>query len=249
MKQLIIVFIFFIFSDNSFADCLILKDLNTQQEIIKAGNCNIETSPCSTFKIPLSLIGYDTRVLIDENNPLFKYKDEYKATITSHKQNQTPTSWIKNSVVWYSKEIVKIIGFKKIREYLKEFNYGNYKLNNDNLTNFWLSSTLKITPQEQIKFLENILLKKFKISEKSYNMTESIVPIFENNNWKIHGKTGTCLYDNDTKQTGWFIGWAEKDNKIIIFVKFIDKNDDLKNISGIKAKNEIITLFNKLKLK
>ncbi len=38
-------------------------------------NINKQMSPCSTFKIPLSLMGYDALVLKDETNPIWDFQE------------------------------------------------------------------------------------------------------------------------------------------------------------------------------
>ena len=55
-------------------------------------------SPCSTFKIPNSLIGLETRVIQDEN---FMIKwDGTKRPIEAWNQDHTLQTAISNSVVW-----------------------------------------------------------------------------------------------------------------------------------------------------
>lgn len=228
-------------------NCTIIKNYQTKKVIIKNGNCSERYSPCSTFKLAIALMGYDQNVLVNENEPLIKYEPEIhrKAFIKSQKQNQTPASWLKNSCVWYSEEILPKIGKQNLKQYLKMFDYGNQDMSNKK---FWLNSSLKISPEEQINFIENILSHKFKISEKSYEMLKNIIPVIKQNGWKIYGKTGTAFH-SEKKQSGWFVGWAEKESKRIMFVKHFSKMDidfDGKTFASYLAREEIINDLKKL---
>lgn len=223
----------------------ILKDYQTKKTIIKNGDCETRYTPCSTFKIALALMGYDSKVLIDENNPKIEYNPKTHsnlAFIDSQRKAQTPKNWLKVSAIWYSKEILPKIGKQNLEKYLAMFNYGNQDAKNEGV--FWIKSSLKISAQEQINFLENILSRKFPISDKSYEMLKKIMPVIEEDDWKIYGKTGTAFH-SEKKQSGWFVGWAEKDSKKIIFAKHfedmdIDYNNEKMVYASTLARDEVI---------
>jgi beta-lactamase class D len=257
----------FLNSNLNASECFILKDLN-KNEIIKKYDddkiCETRFSPCSTFKIPLSLIGFDSQVLKNEKKPELRYKNHYHEVANeSQKSPQNPEKWIKTSPVWYSQEaITKKIGTNKLNDYVKKFNYGNMDLSgdqgkNNGLTHSWLGSSLKISPLEQIEFLEKILGRKFKISIHAYNMTEKITYLQNIDDWELHGKTGSCFQINEdgsknpNKFAGWFIGWLEKGNKKIIFVKFMKDEKDVKtdDYIGPRIKKSVIEELSKIKFK
>ena len=52
---------------------------------------------------------------------------------------------------------------------------GQNKGQNNGLTNSWLSSSLKISPEEQIVFLQKLLDNKLPVSLKSHYMTKNIL--------------------------------------------------------------------------
>ncbi|UZW38578.1 penicillin-binding transpeptidase domain-containing protein [Rickettsia conorii] len=88
-------------------------------KIIKqAGNCKSRYAPCSTFKIAVSLMGYDDGFLIDETHPKLPFKEGYADYLEVWKQPQTPKDWMKNSCVWYSQIITKELGIEKFRDYV-----------------------------------------------------------------------------------------------------------------------------------
>lgn len=131
------------------ADCFLV---NENDKIIKQeGNCESRYAPCSTFKIAISLMGYDNGFLIDETHPKLPFKEGYADYLKVWQQSQTPKDWIKNSCVWYSQIITKELGIEKFRDYVTKFDYGNRDISgdkgkNNGLTNAWLSSSLEISP-------------------------------------------------------------------------------------------------------
>ncbi len=81
-------------------------------------------SPCCTFNIALSAIGYDLGVLQDEKTPIWPY-DGSKVPLDLHKASQSPQTWMALSVVWYSKLLVKKVGYDSLQRYVSLMSYGN----------------------------------------------------------------------------------------------------------------------------
>jgi beta-lactamase class D len=251
MKKLIWFLCSVILSANiAFAaeSCFIAKENSV---VIKhKGDCNTRYSPCSSFKIALALMGYDAGILKDETHPQWPFKPEYEAYLESWKDPQNPTSWIKNSCVWYSQVLTPQLGMKKFQDYVKKFNYGNQDVSGDKgqdngLTNAWLSSSLEISPDEQIIFLGNFLSNKLPVSGHAQSMTKNILYVEElPHGWTLYGKTGSgfLLNKDRTKKLeimhGWFIGWIEKGNRNIIFVNHIVDNKKEENHAGPRAKEQ-----------
>lgn len=197
-------------------------------------NCEIRFSPCSTFKIALSLMGYDSGFLINNNEPAIDFREGYDDSVDAWRQKQNPQSWIQNSCVWYSQLITRHIGYEKFINYLNQFDYGNRNtsidpksLNKWNVLNdSWIASTLKISPLEQIFFLNKILENKFTLANDSIEKTKKLLHVADlENSWKLYGKTGSCDFeehDLPVMQSGWFVGWVEKNNQKIIFANYLE---------------------------
>jgi beta-lactamase class D len=116
-------------------------------------------------------MGYNEGILIDETHPELPFKEGYVDYVESWKRPQTPTSWIKNSCVWYSQITTQKLGIKKFSDFLQKFNYGNHNTSgdvgeNNGLTESWLGSSLQISPQEQVTFLQKLLDNKLPVSVK-----------------------------------------------------------------------------------
>jgi beta-lactamase class D len=159
-------------ANNSFANCFIAKEV--EKYLINEGECKKQYSPCSSFKIPLSLIGYDVGILLDENNPVLEFKKGYTEGLDAWKSPQTPKSWMRYSCVWYSQVLTKKLGLNKFREYITKLGYGNLDISGDSgknngLTNSWLSSSLEISPVEQMEFVNKFIELKLPVSKKLKN--------------------------------------------------------------------------------
>lgn len=214
--------------------CFITKE---NDKITSTGECTKRHPPQSTFKLAISLMGFNEGILIDEIHPVIPFVKGYADNVESWKKPQDPTSWIKNSCVWYSQYITKKLGMKKFQSYVKKFNYGNQDVSGvkrkpNGLTSSWITSSLKISPEEQIQFLEKFLNSKLPINEKSVRSTRNIFYLEElADNWKLYGKTGTgdLTYSDGsqdkTHERGWFVGWIEKGNKRVIFAQYVEEKN------------------------
>ena len=193
-------------------NCILINGA-TDEIVFEIGpNIHERVSPCSTFKITLSLMGFDSGILLDETTPTWDFQDGYDDFLEYWKAPHNPKSWIKNSCVWYSRLLALQLGLEKIQNYLKSFEYGNQDMSGG-LTSAWLSSSLKISPKEQAVFIQKIIHGDLPISEKAIEMTKSILYVDElPDGWKLFGKTGHGFVDDSKNlEIGWFVGWIEKD--------------------------------------
>ncbi len=184
-------------------------------------------TPCSTFKIALSLMGFDSGILQDENNPVWLFQEGYDDFLESWKSPQTPQSWMKTSCVWFSRVLAAHLGIQKFQFYLAGLNYGNQDTSGG-LTNAWLASSLKISPREQVAFIQKILQEEHPVSCYAVHMTRQLIFIEElPNGWKLFGKTGwsgSTSKPDGKNELGWFIGWIEKGDDFLPFAYNIREN-------------------------
>lgn len=248
MKKVILLLCSIILSANlAFADsCFIAKE---NSKVLKTeGDCDKRYAPMSTFKIPLSLMGFDSGILMDEMHPVWPFKEGYDDFREVWKRDQTPKSWMKESCVWYSQVLTKELGMKKFQEYVTKFDYGNKDLSgdkgqNNGLTNSWLSSSLQISSAEQVAFLQKMLAGKLPVKPYAVAMTKNILFVEDlKNGWKFYGKTGmgSLLNADGTKNPdlyhGWFIGWIEKGDRRIIFSNHIEDDKKEEIAAPLRAK-------------
>lgn len=173
-------------------------------------------TPCSTFKIVLSLMGYDSEVLKDETTPVWDFQEGYDDYLESWKASQTPQSWMRYSCIWYSRVLAKQLGLEKMQYYLTSFGYGNLDMSGG-LTTAWINSSLKISVTGQVDFLQKMINRQLLISSKAVEMTRSLLLVDTlPGGWKLYGKTGWSGR-NEILTVGWFVGWVEKDDLFLPF--------------------------------
>lgn len=250
MKQILFILIALLSPSFALADCFMAKE--GAQILAQEGECTKRYSPCSTFKIPLALMGYDSGILIDEHQPVWDFKEEYKENLTIMfdfwDQPYDPKLWMKNSAVWFSQVLTQQLGMKKFSHYVQAFHYGNQDISGDpgkgnGLVRSWLSGSLKISPVEQMAFLEKLLNNELPVSEQAQETTKQILDVEPlNDGWQMHGKTGSGNLlnpdgtRNQDRQIGWFVGWMQKGARSVIFVHFTKDNEKQEVMAGKRAR-------------
>ena len=127
----------------------------------------------------------------------------------------------RTSCVWYFRQVIDDIGEDLMQKELDKLQYGNCdisdwegKLNTNNnnraLTGFWIESSLKISPKEQVEVMERIFGTDSTYSERTQNILKQVMLISEelNTEISIYGKTGMGKAEGIVVDA-WFTGFAE----------------------------------------
>jgi beta-lactamase class D len=226
--------------------CTLIVDAMNGDTLHIEGPCGTRISPASTFKVALSLIGFDSGILVDAHTPARPYKAEYKAMMDSWKVTTDPTSWLEDSVVWYSQVMTQELGAERFQNYVDRLNYGNRDLSGG-LTTAWLSSSLKISAVEEVIFIRHMLAGDLPVSPKAVAITKAIMPKFPAaEDWTVYGKTGTGLQPgadgkpDRNRQFGWFVGWATRGQKTVAFAHLVLDDAKAEDRAGIRARMELV---------
>jgi beta-lactamase class D len=151
--------------------------------------------------------------------------------------------------VWYSQQITQALGEARFRHYATAFHYGNADVAGDpgkqnGLTRAWLSSSLKISPLEQVAFLSKLVRRELPVTPQAYDMTSRITAFaMLPSGWDVHGKTGTgAPIKADGSQDwdhafGWFVGWATKDGRSVVFARLIQEERREAVSAGLRARD------------
>jgi len=230
---LIVLCLFVLQTLNVFAEenFLLINGISNETVLELGPHVQERISPCSTFKITLSLMGYDAGILIDETTPTWDFQDGYDDWLASWRVPLTPKSWMQYSCVWYSKILSLQLGLEKIQGYLISMEYGNKDMSGGLAQPgpkdpVWINSSLTISPKEQVNFIQKMILGKLPISSIAIQMTKTLLFKEESpDGWKLFGKTGwsgsDIGKDGKTLEHGWFIGWLEKDHNFFPFAYLI----------------------------
>jgi beta-lactamase class D/beta-lactamase regulating signal transducer with metallopeptidase domain len=229
-------------------DCTIMVDAASGAPVVREGSCDARVTPASTFKIAISLMGFDSGVLRDERTPYLPYKTSYASSNPSWRHGTDPAGWLHESIVWYSQQVVSRLGAARVRSYVQAFGYGNRELASvpgldDAVALSELSPTLKISPLEETVFLRKLVNRSLPVSAHAYDMTARLLKGDTlANGWEVYGKTGTAparLPDgstDDTQYIGWFVGWVNKDGRTLVFARLLQHPVHSEQYAGAHAR-------------
>jgi beta-lactamase class D len=208
--------------------CLLLMNAKSgvYEHVSNDARCRERLPACSTFKVPLALMAFDSGVLKDENQ-LWKW-DGQKRMLDDWNRDHTAASWMQHSVVWFSQRLTPLIGQSRLQNYLKDFHYGNEDLAGG-LTQAWLNEpdaaepALRISAYEQAEFMRAFWQNRLKVKPSALALTQKITYLETSPaGYQLHGKTGSNFYTaNRKKRLGWFIGHLEKGSEEYIVATFI----------------------------
>ena len=226
--------------------CTLVVDAATGTALVRAGaRCEERLSPASTFKVPLSLIGFDSGILRDADRPAWPYKEEYQAWNDDWKRTTTPRTWLRDSVVWYSQVLTRTLGAEKFKQYVEMFGYGNRDVSGG-LTTAWLASSLRISAVEQVEFVRRMVRRQLPVSRAAIDRTMAIMPMAVRGGWRISGKTGTGFHrrpdgaNDEDRQVGWFVGWAQREGRTLVLARLIEDEHSEPVRAGLRARDALL---------
>ncbi|PTM57531.1 penicillin-binding transpeptidase domain-containing protein [Desmospora activa] len=199
---------------------LLYDETKGSLEVYNPKKSQKKVSPNSTFKIPNSLIALETGVLPDEHTMW-----EWDGTVypfESWNQDHHMRSAIAQSVVWFYQRIAVGVGEERYEQYLDTLSYGNQDISGG-LTQFWLQSSLKVSPVEQLQFLRKLYHDQLPFSQRNMDIVRDILILEQTEEYTLSGKTGAGFKQEwEEPVLGWFIGVLEKDGKRYTFVTNIE---------------------------
>ena len=166
-------------------------------------------APCSTFKIPHALIALETGVLSGRDHQ-FAWDGHERSRSVTNRYHKLATA-VQHSVVWYFQEVARRIGPARMRNWLAHLAYGNEDISGG-IDRFWLSSSLMISPEEQVEFLGRLAHQELDVSEASQRLVRELIRLEHRDGIALFGKTGTGGESADAPNLGWFVGWLEDEH-------------------------------------
>jgi beta-lactamase class D len=220
----------------------VLKDLESGKMFIYNNErVKEQRTPNSTFKIMNSLIGLQVKAVKDEYE--IKHWDGTKRTLDNWNQDHTLASGMRNSVVWYYQEMARDIGEGRMQEWLDRCSYGNRNISGG-IDRFWLNSSLKISPLEQVNFLEGLYRETLPFDKGVMKTVKRIMIQQEGDEYILYGKTGSSGLE-DGLSTGWFVGFVVIKGHPYVFAANLDSQEE---IAGPVAKKVTIGILQKYNL-
>ncbi|NRS18122.1 BlaR1 family beta-lactam sensor/signal transducer [Brevibacillus sp. HB1.4B] len=206
-----------------FEGSFVLYDLKADQyRIYNEARSTQRVSPNSTYKIFLSLFGLEANVISSEDT-LLKW-DGIHYPFEQWNRDQDLFTAMRNSTNWYFKEMDKSISPDTLQAFLEQLNYGNYNTSGG-IGEYWIESSLKISPVEQVQLLRAFYENQFGFQENNIQTVKDSIRLSEKAGSILSGKTGTGSV-NQKNVNGWFVGYVENEEGTYFFATNIQSEDD-----------------------
>lgn len=208
--------------------------------------CKEQSSPYSTFKIISTLMGLETGVLNSINTTMGYDGTKYSNEKWNRDLNLKDA--FKESCVWYYRKVIDRVGQSEVQNWLDQLDYGNCDISEwegsgansmPALNGFWLESSLKISPKEQVDIMAMIFEGKSNFSERNINILKEVMLIQKDERLSIYGKTGS-----GKNGKGWFVGMFDENGERYFFAVHLTE-ENRKDSWGPKAKEIALNIIDK----
>lgn len=210
--------------------CFVLREVSAGETVRKGGEeCKKRTTPASTFKIPHALIALETKAFGEHERLTVPGNARFRRWAGRH----TLKTATHDSVLPFFQVLAKRIGSSREKEWLRKLAYGNRDASG-RVDQFWIDGTLRISPEEQVAFLERLFQGKLPASRASmayvrdaishkpgtYFATGEEHPI---DAWpqdaKLYAKSG---YSGGGDAVSWYVGAVERGGKTWVFASRVE---------------------------
>lgn len=201
-------------------------------------------SPYSTFKIISTLAGLKNGVIDSEVSTMNYTGEQYP--VSEWNENLTLDKAFQTSCIWFFRQVIDEVGSDEIQSELTQLGYGNCDISEwdgssinplPDLNGFWLGSSLKISPIEQVQVLKKIFEGESIYSDKDVAILTEIMVVSEEQK-TIYGKTGSGLSGE-----AWFVGFSEENGDRKYFAIYLNDDTQQNSISGNAAKKIVFDIL------
>ena len=225
--------------------CAVIYDpANDKYSVYNTSLCEQEASPYSTFKIISTLAGLNKGVIQTEQSTMNYSGEKYPSS--EWNENLSLEKAFQTSCIWYFRQIIDEVGHDEIQSELISLEYGNCDISEwdgsginpmPDLNGFWLGSSLKISPLEQVQVLKKIFEGESIYSDEHVGILKGIMAVSEDSR-KIYGKTGS-----GPDGEAWFVGFTEENDTKKYFAVYLSDNAQPNIVSGSMAKEIALNIL------
>lgn len=219
----------------------VLYDTNAGMwKIYDIKNAITRISPASTFKIYSALNALETEVIKPGHTQIQWNGETYQYDTWNKDQTLKPA--MQNSVTWYFQELDKKAGLASIKRFIQKTGYGNQNVTG-NASSYWMNSSLKISPVEQVEMLMKLYNNEFNFLPENIALVKDAICLYSGNNGSFYGKTGTeeCSKKNIS---GWFTGFIEKPGSTYFFATNIQGKNNTTGPAATELTFSILSNLN-----
>ena len=201
----------------------VLYDLgNDAWSIHDIEHATLRVAPDSTYKIYDALFGLEEGVITPQDSFIAWNGENYP--FEAWNADQTLQSAMASSVNWYFQSVDEQLGTTSVYDYIKEIGYGNKNMSGD-FSTYWMESSLKISPIEQVELLTQLQNNNFGFAPENINAVKDAICLSSSDAGTFYGKTGTGRVDGQDVN-GWFIGYIETADNTYFFATNIGADSD-----------------------
>lgn len=157
--------------------------------------------PASTFKIPNSLIALELGLVEDENTII--PWDGKPRRLKAWEEDLSFKEAFHRSCVPCYQELARKTGLERMSNMLTKMAYPGMDVHSDNLDRFWLMGRSRISPTQQIDFLQRLIHEELPLKAHTIKTMKSLMILSEQEGNILRGKTGWS--DQDGINNGWFV--------------------------------------------
>ncbi|MBE7382778.1 MAG: class D beta-lactamase [Leptolyngbya sp. SIO1E4] len=173
--------------------------------------------PASTFKILNSMIALETGVIA--NDLAILTWDGVERSFPAWNRDLNIRTAFKVSAVWFYQVLARRIGHERMQQWVAAAGYGNQTIGSaEAIDTFWLSGDIRITPEEQIQFLQRLYNNDLPFSEETLATVKDIMIVEQTPDYIMRAKTGWATQSD----IGWYVGYVEQGENAYFFATNID---------------------------
>jgi beta-lactamase class D len=194
--------------------------------------CSNRVTPASTFKVPHALVALDSGVVAGPD-VAFAY-DGSSDIPDTWRRDHTLASAMRYSVVWYFQRVATMLGPDREHAYLAKLDYGN-RDSSSGLTTFWLDGSLRISPDEQERFMVRLYEGALPVTKEAMRTVRAILV---QPSGVVVDATGEHPFDTPwpegavvSAKTGssdevlWLVGHVERERRSWVFISCVTGTD------------------------
>lgn len=168
--------------------------------------------PASTFKVVNALIALQYQRATDTE--VFVW-DGQKRSLKAWEKDMTLGQAMQVSAVPVYQQLAQRVGLKLMQSELQRIGYGNQQVGQD-LPQFWLKGPLKISPEQQSKFMYALATEQLAFDVQVQRQVKVMLKTESRGGATLYAKSGWAM--DVEPQVGWYSGWVEQaDGKITAF--------------------------------
>lgn len=193
-------------------------------------------APLSTWKIYDALLGLESGIISPEASEMEWNGTSYWTDTWERDQNLDTA--IRNSVNWYFHAIDRVAGMEQVKDFVEQIGYGNQNPGR-NPENYWLDSTLEISPVEQVEMLQKLYDNTFGFQPQNIEAVKQAILLETGEGYSVYGKTGTGE-KNGINVCGWFVGYIETEEGPCFFAALLEGDSDATGSLAAQVTGEIL---------